>query len=329
MSLRGRRRRTPAGRGVAARRARSGAARGRDLAPPREHGRDRAPGRSRAKTAAPGLARRLALPSIALPARPAVRIAILVLEVVGMTLLVNQPAFAAQRIDVNGAKHLTRGHILDRAGLSTGTSIFMISTSAAESKLAGDPYVRTVSVRTQLPNQVTIQVTEWEAVALVTQGQDHYLLNQEGNVLGVGTDAGTDGGSGQPRLAITQEVQGGLKPGQNAIKSRLLADLDHMQATFPAAYGLAVNRFVVQAGGQMVVETTGGPRILFGQMVTDEQIDSLDPKLAALKSLSGQVDLAHSRLDYITLENPNAPATHTIPSPLPSPRPSAAPTKKP
>jgi hypothetical protein len=64
-------------------------------------------------------------------------------------------------------------------------------------------------------------------------------------------------------------------------------------------------------------------------MVTDEQIDSLDPKLAALKSLSGQVDLAHSRLDYITLENPNAPATHTIPSPLPSPRPSAAPTKKP
>jgi cell division septal protein FtsQ len=308
---------------VAARRARTVPGRPRDVAPPQ------ARSRGRARTTASRPAGRLALPAIALPVRPAVRVAILALEVAGMLLLLNQPAFAAQHIEVNGTKHLTREHILDRAGLSPGTSIFMISTTTAESELAGDPYIRTVSVRTQLPNQVTIQVTEWEAVALVTRGQDHYLLNQEGNVLGVSTDAATGNGPGQPHLPITQEVQAGLKPGQNAVKSRLLTDLDHMQSTFPAAYGLSVGRFLIQAGGQLVVETTAGPRILFGQMVTDEQIDSLDAKLAALKSLSGQVDLPHSRLDYITLENPNAPATHTIPSPSASSAPSVAPTKKP
>ncbi|MDQ6919731.1 MAG: cell division protein FtsQ/DivIB, partial [Candidatus Dormibacteraeota bacterium] len=194
---------------------------------------------------------------------------------------------------------------------------------------SGDPYIRSVTVRTQLPNHVRVEVTEWEAMALVGRGNARYLVNQQGNVLAPTTETGVGGNPGQPRVAITEDDASVLAAGQNAINGRLLADLDHMLSTFPSAYKLTISGFRVQPGGQLVVETTGGPRILFGQMVTDEQIDSLDAKLAALKSLSGQVDLGHSNLDYVTLENPNAPATHTIPSPSPSPKPSASPTKKP
>jgi cell division septal protein FtsQ len=257
------------------------------------------------------------------------RAAILLLEVVCLFVLVNQPVFASTQVEVSGAKHLSRQHILDRAGLSPGTSIFLVSTSAAQSELAGDPYVRSATVRTQLPNQVRIEVTEWEPLALVTRGNARYLLNEQGNVLTATTDVGLGRNPGQPRVPITEEDTAALAPGQSAINSRLVVDLDQMQSTFPSAYGLTVARFVIQSGGQLVVETTGGPRILFGQMVTPEQIDSLDAKLAALKSLSSQVDLGHSNLDYVTLENPNAPATHSIPSPSPSPKPSASPTKKP
>jgi hypothetical protein len=65
-----------------------------------------------------------------------------------------------------------------------------------------------------------------------------------------------------------------------------------------------------------------GPRILFGQMATAEQLDSLDAKVNALKALAARNDLAHSHLDYINLENPHQPVTHTLPSPSPSPSPS-------
>ncbi|HEV3235155.1 MAG TPA: FtsQ-type POTRA domain-containing protein [Candidatus Dormibacteraeota bacterium] len=318
MSTGGGRRRSPAGR--------RSAGGGRDLAPPTEHRRGRgAPRRSRSSGAGAGLS----LPTVTLSPRAVLRAAILLLEVVCLFVLVNQPVFASTQVEVSGAKHLSRQHILDRAGLSPGTSIFLVSTSAAQSELAGDPYVRSATVRTQLPNQVRIEVTEWEPLALVTRGNARYLLNEQGNVLTATTDVGLGRNPGQPRVPITEEDTAALAPGQSAINSRLVVDLDQMQSTFPSAYGLTVARFVIQSGGQLVVETTGGPRILFGQMVTPEQIDSLDAKLAALKSLSSQVDLGHSNLDYVTLENPNAPATHSIPSPSPSPKPSASPTKKP
>jgi cell division septal protein FtsQ len=330
VSTGGRRRRaTTAARKAQDRRPRRQAtAPGRDLAPPSASRRNR-----RSRATAPKPPRRgLALPA-SLSARPLLRAGLLLVEVVALILLVSQPAFAAAQVEVNGARHLSRQHILDRAGLSAGTSIFMISTTTAEGELAGDPYIRSATVRALLPNQVRVDVTEWEAVALVTRGNARYLVNEQGNVLTTTTDGAVGANPGQPHIPIVEEDDGGLSPGHRAVNARLLTDLDHMQATFPTAFKLTVSQFRIQAGGQLVVETTGGPRILFGQMVTDEQIDSLDPKLATLKSLSGSVDLGHSGLDYVNLENPNAPAVHALPSPSPSPRPSprpaASPTKKP
>jgi hypothetical protein len=320
----GRERRTASPR----RRTRSGSGSGRDLNPPREHRRGRVDRlRAPRKKGRPGRPLGQALSGLRSQGRRLARAGILAAELVSLLALVNHPAFASGEIQVNGLKHLTRQHVLDRAGLSVGTSIFTISSSTAEAELMGDPYIRSVAVRTRLPNQVSVEVTEWEAIALLTRGPDHYLLNPQGNVMGPTLDTAPGREPGQPRIPIVQEGAGSLKAGQNAINSRLLTDIDNMQKSFPAAYGLTVSRFLVQPGGQLVVETTPGPRILFGQMVTDEQIDSLDAKLASLKSLSGKVDLAHSRLDYVNMENASAPATRSIPSPSPSPAPS--PTKKP
>jgi hypothetical protein len=330
VSLGGKPRRTPARRSAAARgQARRSTNAGRDLSPAREHRRTRTQRLRRSRPPSAGAQRGLRLPALTIPGRSVLRLVVLGAEVAGLLLLINQPAFASTQVEVSGAKHLTRQHILDRGGLAEGTSVFLVSTTTAQSQLASDPYIRSVTVRTQLPNQVRVEVTEWDAIAMVSRGQGHYLVNEAGNVLAATTDGSVGGAPGQPHLPITEEADGGLRDGQSALSSRLLSDLDHMQSTFPAAYKLTVGRFIIQAGGQLVVETTAGPRILFGQMVTDEQIDSLDAKLAALKSLSGQVDLGHAGLDYVTLENPSAPATHAIPSPSPSPKPSAAPTRKP
>lgn len=253
------------------------------------------------------------------------RLLLLLVELAALPVLLNQPGLAARRIEVTGLRHLSRQQVLDLAGFGDAGSIFLVTPDRAESELRGDPYVRSVSVRATLPDRVVIDLVEWEPLAVVTRAGDRYLLNPEGSVLGRAGAISTGRGGGQPHVAVTMESGGPLRVGEKAVSGRLLDDLVRMQAIFSQAYRLTVSRFVLLADQQLVVETAGGPRILFGQMVTEEQIDSLEAKLGALKSLSQKVDLAHSKLDYVNLMNPGAPVTHAIPSPSPSANPSPSP----
>jgi hypothetical protein len=108
------------------------------------------------------------------------------------------------------------------------------------------------------------------------------------------------------------------------MSARLLLDLDHIRAAFPGSYHLTITSFELSAAPerQLTAVTAKGPRILFGQMITDEQIDTLDAKLAALNALGAQVTLSGGCFDSINLMNPNSPTTHCpSPSPAPSPTP--------
>ena len=262
-------------------------------------------------------------------ARPAARALILVAEVAALVALVNSPALAAHRVSVIGNRQLSRQQVLSRAGLSGVPSMLLISTDSAEALLLDDPYVRSVSVRTTLPDQVEVEILEWEPIAVVSRGGGFYLLNAQGVVLGTTTAARTGSGPGQTRVAISWDAPGLLRVGQAVLPGRLLVDLDRMVAAFPAAYGLTIQSFALDSNQKLTANTVFGPRILFGQMATDEQIDSLDVKLGSLRSLRSKVDLANSKLDYIDVENPAAVTTRALPSPSPSPAPSASPSKKP
>ncbi len=274
--------------------------------------------------------RRATARPLAAYARPAARALILAAELVVLLALVNSPVLAARRVSVAGNRQLSRQQVLQRAGLSGSPSMLLISTDAAEEMLLANPYVRSVSVRTSLPGEVEVEILEWEPLAMLNRGSTFYLLNSEGAVLGTASSSTRTGnGAGQPHFAISWDAPGLLRAGQNALPGRLVQDLDKMAATFPAAYGLSVQSFSFDSNQKLTVNTAGGPRILFGQMATDEQIDSLDGKLGSLKSLRAKIDLANSKLDYIDVENPAAVTTRALPSPSPSPAPSASPSKKP
>ena len=299
-----RQRRRPQARGV-----------GRDLSPRRQSARrGRAGGARRAPTPRP---RRAALGVLGSLTRPAARAAILLAELLAVVVLANHPAFAARKIDVNGLKHLNRSQVLRLAGLGPNSRMLLLSTGQLEAAVGHDPYVRSVSARASLPDSVTLDVTEWEAAALLVTPSAHQLLSPAGTVLGPAAET-------PPPLVVNIDEKPPL-PGSRVMPARLLADLEHMRAAFPGAYGLVITAFDLGADQQLTAETDG-PRILFGQMATDEQIDSLDPKLASLKALRGRIDLKGSKLDYINLQNPGAPVTHGLPSPLPSPTPTAKPT---
>lgn len=275
-------------------------------------------------------ARPLVLAAIGSWARPGLRLLLLCVEVSAAIVLIASPAFAAHQIDVSGVHHLNRADVLRRTGLGSAGSVFLVTPEVAERALRADPYVRAVTVRASLPDRVEVSVDEWEPEALVHRDGRHYLLSPEGTVLGPGAGSTVGPAPGQARVELQWAGTGALRIGDHALSGRLLQDLQNIVAAFPAAYGLNVRAIDLAADQQLVVETREGPRILFGQMATEEQVDSLDAKLASLKALSGRVDLGHSHLDYVNLMNQGQPVTRAIPSPSPSPAPSpSAKPKKP
>ncbi|GAC1334969.1 MAG: hypothetical protein NVSMB17_17330 [Candidatus Dormibacteria bacterium] len=257
-------------------------------------------------------------------ARPGLRVLVLGLLLATGVLLLANPAFAARRVEVTGARHLGTAEVLRRTGLSQRRSLFLLTPETAEAALLRDPYVKSASIRTLLPDRVDVLVTEWEPSALVHRDGRGYLLNVEGTVLGPALAVTAGSGPGQPRVEVNWEAPGPLKTGERALAGRLIVDLRRIQEAFPSAYHLTVRAINLAADQQLVIETVEGPRILFGQMVTGEQLDSLDTKLASLKGVASQVDLAHSRLEYVNLMNPSQPVTRAIPSPSPS----TSPTRK-
>jgi hypothetical protein len=300
---------------------------GRDLTP--RHARRRRamarPTLTRPRAARP---RRAALDVLGVATRPALRLAVLLALIAGLIVAIRQPAFTAARVEVGGLHHLTRAAVLRAAALEGSPALFLISPDRASAAIAADPWVRDVSVEALLPGTVRVSVVEWQPAAVLTAGNSSYLLTEVGTVLG----PAAPGTPGQPGLTIRTPAHT-LAPRDSAIGARLLSDLGRMRDAFPADFGLTVGAFEIDGGGRLTADTVNGPRILFGQMVTEEQVDSLDAKLGALSALRQKVDLAHSGFDYLNLMNPGAPATHVpapSPSPSPSPRPAgAAPRPKP
>jgi cell division septal protein FtsQ len=254
--------------------------------------------------------------------RPGLRLLFLGILLGIGALMLTSPAFAARQVEVVGGHHLSPAEVLRRTGLSASSNLFLVTPENVAAALRGDPYVKSVAVRTSLPDRVEVSIQEWEPLALVHRDGRDYLLNQEGTVLGPGTAIIVGPATGQPHVELSWAAPGTLRTGEHGLSGRLLEGLRQLQEILPAIAGLNLKSFDLTADQQLVVETREGPRILFGQMATGEQLDSLDSKLTSLKQVHGTTDLAHSKLDYINLMNPAQPVTHAIPSPSPSPRPS-------
>jgi hypothetical protein len=217
--------------------------------------------------------------------------------------------------------------------------LFLIASDRAEAALVTDPYVRSIAVRAELPSSVTVKIDEWQPLAVLTRDGARYLLTDDGHVLGAapppggapggapgGGPGGAAGGESPPALQVSDGRKGVLRAGEMALSGRLLVDMDQIRKAAPGSYRLQIAGFELSADRELVAITTGGPRILFGQMITEEQIGTLDAKLAALSALNAQVPLQGGCLDYVNVMNPSAPTTHC---PSPSPAPSANPAPKP
>jgi len=230
-----------------------------------------------------------------------IQIALLAVECFAVLFALAQPAFRPQHVTISGTHRLTAAQITGTLGLPSDRNIFFLNQQQLERRLQALPWVRTASVSLALPDRVTVRVTEWHPSAVLQVGEATYYVNDLGVVLDPATEAGD--------LAVINRPDfGTVRNGQHAITGELLAMLLQMRSGFYPAFKISLMSFAIDNREILTAQTDRGWTIIFGQMVTADDRASLEPKLAALRALSGRIDLTSAPIQYVNLENPGAPA---------------------
>ena len=97
-----------------------------------------------------------------------------------------------RHIEVRGAEHYTQQEIIQAAAVEEGDNLFFINRfSAVSGILAKLPYVESVTVTTQLPGTVVIDITESRALAWVELEGQRWIVDRSCKVLTRGAEATT------------------------------------------------------------------------------------------------------------------------------------------
>ena len=229
------------------------------------------------------------------------QIAILGGEVFAALFLLAQPAFRPRQVEVVGISHLTAAQVTAALALPADRNIFFLSHGELEQRLTAMPWVRSASVSLALPDRVTARITEWKPSAVLQVGEATYAMNDLGQVLDPTAEAGG-------LTVINRPDFGPVAFGQHAVDRDLLPMLLQLKAGFAPAFKISLMSFQLDRRQVLSAQTDRGWTIIFGQMVTNDDRATLEPKLAALRALSNRVDFTSAQIQYINLENPGAPA---------------------
>ena len=222
-------------------------------------------------------------------------------EVFIVLFLLAQPAFRPQHVQVSGVSHLTAAQVRSALNLPADRNIFFLSQAELGQRVQALPWVRSAAVSLALPDRVSVAVTEWKPSAVLQVGETTYYVNDLGVVLDPAAEAG-----GLP--VINRPDFGQVRAGQHAVGAELLPMLLQLRSGFSGAYRISLMSFQLDRREVLSAQTDRGWSIIFGQMVTSADRASLEPKLAALRSLSTRLDLTSAPIQYVNLENPGAPA---------------------
>jgi cell division septal protein FtsQ len=229
------------------------------------------------------------------------QIVLLAVESFALLFALAQPAFRPQHVLVSGTHRLTSAQVMSTLALPSDRNIFFLNHRELEQRLQALPWVRSASVSLALPDRVSVKVSEWQPSAVLQVGEATYYVNDLGVVLDPATEAGG--------LAIINRPDfGTVRKGQRVASPELLAMLLQIRSGFYPAFKISLMSFQIDNREILTAQTDRGWTIIFGQMVTSDDRATLEPKLAALRALSGRIDLTSAPIQYINLENPGAPA---------------------
>ncbi|MBI5641455.1 MAG: FtsQ-type POTRA domain-containing protein, partial [Nitrospirae bacterium] len=92
-------------------------------------------------------------------------------------------AFVVEEIVFSGNEHLTDEELKILAGLSEGDNLFSFSGKGIHRKMIESPWIRSISVRKDLPGRLHILITEAEPFALLDMKGHLFIVDDRGRML--------------------------------------------------------------------------------------------------------------------------------------------------
>lgn len=102
--------------------------------------------------------------------------------------LSRSPLVDVDHIEVSGTAHTDPEALAKALGIGRGRAMVSVDESAAENRLRALPWVATATVTTRWPGTVQVRVTERAAVAIAGSGDEVFLVDALGRVLGPAGD---------------------------------------------------------------------------------------------------------------------------------------------
>jgi cell division protein FtsQ len=97
----------------------------------------------------------------------------------GYAYVTTSARFEAKTVAFEPTPHVSAERLTGLMGLQPGTNILAVDVEATRRRIEADPWVKTASVRRELPDTLHVAVTEHEPAAVLLSGH-FYLLSRDG-----------------------------------------------------------------------------------------------------------------------------------------------------
>ncbi|MBQ3199222.1 MAG: FtsQ-type POTRA domain-containing protein, partial [Firmicutes bacterium] len=95
------------------------------------------------------------------------------------------PVFQVQQITVTGNDALSTDKVIAISGLEQGDNLFWCGAGEAKKQLRHNPFVKQVSIRRALPDELVIQITERPSVGYIVTIDGYVQVDAEGRMLAI------------------------------------------------------------------------------------------------------------------------------------------------
>ena len=96
--------------------------------------------------------------------------------------VLSSPYFAIKEVSVRGVRELTEKEVLELAKVEPQTNIMGINKEVIASRVAVNPWVKTIYIGRELPDRLVLDIRERKPVALVKENGIFYLIDGEGHI---------------------------------------------------------------------------------------------------------------------------------------------------
>ncbi len=193
-------------------------------------------------------------------------------------VVTGSPLLSVRTVVVTGNQSVPTDAITGAAAIATGTPLARVDTAAASRRLATVPGIARGDVTVQLPDKVTIRVTE-RAVAFVVavEGGGFAWIDPTGLAFGQSPERP----AGVPLAVVT-----------NPNDQALMADVATVAGALPARLTEQVAQITAQTRDSIALETTAGTAIQWGSVASASLKGQLADAFAAAQPRCGRIDVS-------------------------------------